>query len=55
MQMNMEDLKGTLNAAFKKMNEEEQKTFDFNVSPGKFTFVCNNERGRKYIVPDILY
>ena len=52
MQMSMEDLKGTLNAAFKKMNEEERKTFDFNVSPGKFTFVSNNERGRKYIIPD---
>eukprot|EP00092_Neocalanus_flemingeri_P000553 GFUD01000587.1.p1 GENE.GFUD01000587.1~~GFUD01000587.1.p1 ORF type:complete len:544 (+),score=139.17 GFUD01000587.1:25-1632(+) len=52
LQFSERDLIDSLNRSFSKMNKEERKAFDFNMTPGKFTFIGNNERGGKQIIPN---
>ena len=54
MQLNKEALTDTLNTSLKKMSAKEQRSFDLNVTPGKFAFICNKGRERQEIIPDRL-
>ena len=52
MQMSMDAFTSTLNKALEKMNDEERRSFDLNVTPGKYSFLCDKGRWNREIIPD---